>query len=434
MNSLLVKNATLIDPATNTERKMDLRIAGGAITQVGESLDVHESTIFDAGGMLLVPGFIDLHCHLRDFGQSDKETIESGTQAAAVGGFTTVVAMANTDPPLDNTLMLGEMMYRIAEHSVIDVLPCACVTKGMAGAELTNMVDLAENGAIAFSDDGMPISNLAILRRALEYARLANRVIISHAEDKDLSHGASVHESAASIRLGLRGYPSAAESACVAREIEVVRDTKGRLHFAHISTAASVDLIRAARRSGLPVSADVTPHHLCLTVDDIVDYDTNYKMNPPLRTREDQDALLQALADGTISAIGTDHAPHTDYEKSMPFDSAPFGVIGLETAFSLTYEKLVLSKRMNRSQYFSLLTTNPAKILDLPEPSLLTIGAPANFVVIAPDLKWTYDAKRSISRSHNSPFDGRQLTGQVVLTVARGRTVFIDTKHAALAS
>jgi dihydroorotase len=427
MQSFLIKNAILIDPATNTERKMDLRIAGGAINEVAECLKSDESTVFDASGMLLVPGFIDLHCHLRDFGQSDKETIESGTQAAAVGGFTTVVAMANTDPPLDNTLMLSEMMYRSTENAVIDVLPCASVTKGMAGIELTNMEDLAAHGAMAFSDDGMPIGNLAILRRALEYARLADRVIISHAEDKDLSHGASIHESTTSVRMGLRGYPSAAESACVAREIEVVRQTNGRLHFAHISNAASVALIRSARRDGLSVSADVTPHHLCLTVDDIVEYDTSFKMNPPLRTQEDQAALVDALTDGTISAIATDHAPHTDYEKSMAFDSAPFGVIGLETAFSVTYERLVLSKRMNRSQFISLLTTNPAKILNLPAPSLLTVGAPANLAVIAPDAKWTYDAKQGISRSHNSPFHGRQMTGRVVLTMVRGVTVFIDT-------
>jgi dihydroorotase len=199
------------------------------------------------------------------------------------------------------------------------------------------------------------------------------------------------------------------------------------LHFAHISTAASVSLIRSARRDGLSVTADVTPHHLCLTVDDIVEYDTNFKMNPPLRTKEDQAALVDALVDGTISAIATDHAPHTPHEKSLPFDAAPFGVIGLETAFSLTCERLVLSKRMNRSQFISLLTTNPAKILDLPQPSLLTIGAPANLAVIAPEAKWTYDANQGISRSHNSPFDGRQMTGRVVLTMVRGRTVFIDT-------
>jgi dihydroorotase len=431
--SYLIKGGRIMNPSATVAEDIsidaDLRIDSGAVTEVKPKLRTHSDELeIDASGLWILPGFIDLHTHLRDLGQADRETIESGTRAAAAGGYTTVVAMANTEPPTDNALVLGRIRELINRHACIQVLPVACVTKGMNGIELTNMVELAEMGAIAFSDDGMPLSDLAVLRRALEYAELTGRFIISHPEDRALACGGAMNEGAAAIRLGLPGIPSVSESACVAREIEVVRYTGGRLHFAHVSTALSVELIRRAKADRLRISADVTPHHLVLCDEDIVDFDSSYKMNPPLRTRKDQAALIQGLSDGTIDAIATDHAPHTQFEKAKSFDEAPFGIIGLETAFPLALERLSTDHPISQLETISLFTSNPARVLGLGEPRIEP-GMPANLSLFDPKLRWKYDSSTGCSKSRNSPFHGRRLTGKTLFTFYNGEVVYQDETH-----
>lgn len=417
---LLIKNGLVLP----SEKQQDLRIKDGTIIELGNNLEAAKAEkLIDAAGMLIAPGFIDMHTHLRDLGQQDKETIASGTKAAAAGGFTTVLTMANTEPVIDNVAILAFYKQKIRDQAVIEVLPAAAVTKGLQGKELSDMAGLADNGAIAFSDDGMPIQNLAVLRRALEYARLTGNIIISHAEDRDLSAGGIVHESAAATNLGLAGIPWAAETAAIAREIEIVRLTGSPYHFTHLSCAGSVKLIRQAKEDGLPISADVTPHHLSLSVDDIGNYRTCCKMNPPLRSAEDLEAIIEGIKDGTIDAIATDHAPHTDLEKEQTMAAAPFGIIGLETAFALTYQKLVREAGLSNERFFRLLTSNPARILQLPEPKIKA-GEKANLAIINPAFSWKYDSQQGFSRAHNSPFYGRPLYGKVMFTIFQGNIVF----------
>lgn len=427
-NFLLIKGGLLVDPASNREEVLDIRVstADQTITAIGTNLEIqNQDEVLDATGLWVCPGFIDLHTHMRDLGQKDKEDVETATRAAAAGGYTTIVVMANTDPPIDNSAILSVVLNRIAQHARIEVLPVACVTKGLQGAELTNMVDLAQAGAVAFSDDGMCINNMAVLRRALEYARLANRVIISHAEDKDLSAGGVIHEGATATKLGLPGIPITCETVAVAREIEMVRQFAAPYHFTHVSCADSVKLIRQAKADGLPITADVTPHHLALTVDEIIPYDTCYKMKPPLRTAHDTEVLLQGLQDGTLDAIATDHAPHTRLEKAGTMAEANVGIIGLESAFPLTSALLVTTNRLSPVKFVALLTTAPAKILDLPKPAL-AVGAHANITLVDPALEWSYDANAGFSKSRNTPFHGRKLRGKVLLTLFRGKPVYKD--------
>lgn len=432
--NILLRGGRILNPsataAEDLSMESDLRIANGAVSEVKTKLKLRPGeTEVDASGLWILPGFIDLHTHLRDLGQSDRETISTGTRAAAAGGYTTVVAMANTDPPTDSSLVLGRIKELIERYACIQVLPVACATKAMAGKELTNMAELAEMGAIAFSDDGMPISDLAVLMRALEYAELTDRFIISHPEDKALSAGGAINECASAIRLGLPGIPSVSESACIAREIEVARYTGAKIHFAHVSSAASVELIRRAKADMLRVTADVTPHHLVLCDEDIREFDANYKMNPPLRSRTDQEALVQALRDGTIDAVATDHAPHAHAQKSLSFVEAPFGVLGLETAFPLVLERFTTDDPLSHLEVISMFTSHPARILGLKEPRVAP-GCVANLSLFDPQLKWTYDSRQGQSKSNNSPFHGRRLHGKTVLTIYNGRIVYHDQTHA----
>lgn len=427
---LLIKNGLLIDPHEQTEICEDLRIEDERIVERGQSLKPADGEeIIDANGCWVSPGLIDMHSHMRDLGQKDKEDLHTGTRAAAAGGFTTVVAMANTDPVLDSGTTLSLYLQKIASNAVVEVLPVASVTRGQQGQDLTNMVELAELGAIAFSDDGKPVQNLVVLRRALQYVRLTDRVIISHAEDVDLAGGGAMHEGIISTSLGLQGITYASETVAVARELEIVRLTNSPYHFTHVTCAPSVETIRRAQAEGLPVTADVTPHHLALTVDLVTNYDTNLKMNPPLRTSQDRDAIVEGIIDGTIAAIATDHAPHTDLEKSLPFPTAPFGVTGLETAFSVAYASLVLKKHISRLKLIQLFTTGPAKILNLATPSL-KVGSRANICVIDPETKWVYDAFKGFSRSHNSPWHMKELNGKVMCTIHRGKVVFQESQLA----
>lgn len=424
IHSMLLKNVLIIDPSRHLENQCDVRVRGNEIAEHGKDLTaaVGEETI-DASGLWMVPGMIDLHTHMRDLGQKDKEDLHTGTRAAAAGGFTTVVAMANTEPPLDSGMVLSMYLQRIKNSAVIDVLPVACVTKGMKGEELTNMVELADMGAVAFSDDGVTIQNMAVLRRAMEYVQLTGRTIISHAEDKDMVEGGVITEGIVSTRMGLHGRPAAAEAVAVARELELVRLMNVPYHFTHLTTARAVELVRQAKAEGLPVTADVTPHHVSLTVNNICDYDTNLKMNPPLRLELDRQALLEGLADGTIDAIATDHAPHTRLEKSGMFAECPVGMIGLETAFAVCSQELL--EQFGKLKFFSLFTTNPSRILDLPLPTL-QVNSPATFTVIDPSAGWIYDPARGASRSSNSPYKHRRFTGKVVMTVNKGHRVYED--------
>lgn len=424
MQGMLLKNVLVIDPSRHLENQCDIRVSGNEIIEHGKDLAASpgEETI-DCTGLWVVPGMIDLHTHMRDLGQKDKEDLHTGSRAAAAGGFTTVVAMANTEPPLDSGMVLAMYLQRIKDNAVIDVLPVACVTKGMKGEELTNMVELADMGAIAFSDDGVTIQNMAVLRRAMEYVQLTGRTIISHAEDRDMVEGGVITEGIVSTRMGLQGRPAAAEAVAVARELELVRLMNVPYHFTHLTTARAVDLIRQAKSEGLPVTADVTPHHISLSVDAICHYDTNLKMNPPLRLEMDRKALIDGLVDGTIDAIATDHAPHTRLEKSGMFAECPVGMIGLETAFAVCSQELL--ETLGRLKFFSLFTINPARILDLPE-STLRASSPATFTVIDPKAEWIYDPTRGASRSRNSPYKNRQFTGKVVMTVNKGNRVYED--------
>lgn len=423
-DKILIKNGLILDPAKNSEQKSDIRIAGGQIVERGSDLSANsEEQVIEADGSWISCGFIDIHTHLRDLGQKDKEDIHTGTKAAAAGGFTTVVSMANTDPVIDNGMTLSMYLQKIAERAVIEVLPVAAVTKGLGGQELTNMVDLSEMGAIAFSDDGKPIQNMTVLRRALEYARLTGKLIISHAEDLDLSEGGSMHECALSTELGLQGITYASETVAVARELEIVRLTQAPYHFTHISCASSLDLIRRAKVEGLPVTVDVTPHHLALTAEEVAEYNTNAKMNPPLRSGRDRQELINAIKDGTITAIGTDHAPHTKLEKSRPFVEAPFGITGLETAFSVVYEALVVQNYISILELIKLLTIGPARILDLPVPSL-QIGSTANLCIIDPNIQWTYESAKGHSKSTNSPWNHKKLHGKITCTIYKGQVVY----------
>lgn len=426
--TLLIQGGRVLDPASGKDAVRDIRISGNSIAAIADRLEPSPNErVFNAHNLWIAPGFIDIHTHLRDLGQKEKEDIESGTRSAAAGGFTTVVAMANTDPTVDNAATLSVFLARVEEKAHVEVLPVAAVTKGLQGQELTNMAELADMGAVAFSDDGMTISNLSVLRRALEYARMTGRVIISHAEDRDLSSGGCIQEGYTCTSMGLAGIPSASETAAVARELEIVRLTGAPYHFTHLSCAQSVNLVRQAKQEGLPVTADVTPHHLTLTVDKIPGYDSNYKMKPPLRLETDCEALVRGLQDGTIDAIATDHAPHSRVDKATTMDEAAVGIVGLETAFSLCYEKLVVHGGMQPLEFIALLTTKPAAVLSLPQPAL-EVGAAANVVVIDPIAKWIYDAEQGFSKSQNSPFSGRMMTGKAVVTVYNGIPVYVDER------
>jgi dihydroorotase len=422
---ILIKNGLLIDPLEQTESKEDIRIESEEIVERGSGLKPSgkDEEVIDARGCWVSPGLIDMHTHMRDLGQKDKEDLHTGTKAAAAGGFTTVVAMANTEPVLDSGTTFSLYLQKIAKSAVIEVLPVASVTRGLQGQELTNMVELAELGAIAFSDDGKPIQNLVVLRRALQYVKLTGRVIISHAEDLDLAGGGAMHEGVISTTLGLQGITYASETVAVARELEIVRLTRSPYHFTHVSCNPSVEMIRRAQAEGLPVTADVTPHHLALTVDLLTDYDTSLKMNPPLRAKKDQDGIIAGIVDGTIGAIATDHAPHTSLEKSLPFPSAPFGVTGLETAFPVSYAALVQPKHISRLKLYELFTVGPARILSLPLPSL-SVGSSANICIVDPEYNWVYDAAHGFSRSHNSPWDKKELHTKVMCTIYKGQIVF----------
>ncbi len=421
--SLLVRNGRVVDPADRLDAVADVLVEDGVIRRVGPSLPVPEGArVIDATGMVVCPGFIDIHVHLREPGYEYKETVATGTRAAAAGGFTAVCCMANTLPVNDNRSITDYIRAKADTEGVVRVYPIGAVTRGLEGKELAELAELAEAGCVAFSDDGRPVMNAALYRRAMEYTLPFAAPIVSHAEDLHLSRGAAMNEGVVSTELGVPGAPPAAEEVMVARDIVLAELTGAHLHIAHVSTAGAVRLVRDAKARGVRVTAEVTPHHLVLTDEAVRGFDPNTKMNPPLRTRRDTEALIEALADGTIDCIATDHAPHAAAEKEGEFDRAAFGVVGLETAVSVLLDRLVRPGRLPLATLVARLSADPARLMNLPGGRLAP-GAPADITVLDLDREVTVDPARFRSRSRNTPFAGWRLRGAPVMTIVGGRRV-----------
>lgn len=417
--NLLIQNGHLIDPAAGIDKKLDVLIEEGVVSRVGSKLKAPSGVdTLDATGLCVSPGFIDLHTHLREPGQEHKETIQSGTRAAVAGGFTAVCAMANTIPPNDERAVTEMIVAEAKRQGVCRVYPIGAVSKGLKGEALAEFADLRAGGCVAFSDDGKPVTNALLMRRALEYAKMMGLPIIAHEEDPNLSEGGVMHEGFVATVLGMSGVPAASEETMTARDVILAELTGGHLHIAHISTAGAIDAVRRARARGLRVTCEVTPHHFSLTDEAVRSFSTNLKMNPPLRSREHLDAVLAAIADGTIDVIATDHAPHHHDEKSVEFDLAPFGIIGLETAFALACDHLYhRAKLISLSRLVELLSANPARIFNLPGGTLAE-GELGDVTLFDPDAE--QEITTFHSKARNSPFVGQRLRGRVMATVVGG--------------
>jgi dihydroorotase len=422
VSRLLIKNGRVLDPASGLDAPGDVLVEAGAIAAVGPGLDARGAEILDAEGGWIAPGFVDLHAHLREPGQEYKEDIASGGRAAVAGGFTSVACMANTQPVNDDPSVTDYILDRARTDSPARVFPVAAATKGQKGEVMTEMVALVRAGAVAFSDDGKTIMDSGVMRRVLEYSKLAGRPVMTHAEDRTLVGDGVVNEGPISTRLGLPGNPAVAEVVHVARDIMLAEVTGAHLHVAHVSTAGAVRLIREARERGVHVTAEVTPHHLTLSDEATLGYDTNTKMAPPLRSAADVRACRAGVADGTLDAIATDHAPHAVHEKEVEFTQAPPGILGFETAFAVVLD-LVRTGELTPLELIRRLATEPARILRLPFGTLAR-GAPADVVVLDPERRWTYDPAKGWSKSRNSPWAGHALVGRAVATVVAGRLVY----------
>jgi dihydroorotase len=418
--SLLIRNGRVVDPANSTDAVQDVLITAGRIERVGPDLPPPAAaTVLDATGKIVCPGFIDIHVHLREPGYEYKETVATGTRAAAAGGFTAVCCMANTHPVNDNRSITDYIRSKAAVEGVVRVYPIGAVTRGLGGEELAELAELAEAGCVAFSDDGKCVMNAALYRRAMEYTLPFGAPVISHAEDHHLSRGASMHEGVVSTELGVTGAPAAAEDIMVARDILLAELTGAHVHIAHLSTAGAVRLVRDAKARGVRVTAEVTPHHLLLTEDAVRTFEANAKMNPPLRSKHDTEVLLEALVDGTIDCIATDHAPHAGSEKEGEFDRAAFGIVGLETAVGLMLDRLVKPGALPLATLIARLSRDPARLLGLPGGHLAP-GAPADVTLLDPAAEWTVDPTRFQSRSRNTPFGGWPVTGRPWKTIVGG--------------
>ncbi|MBW1713438.1 MAG: dihydroorotase [Deltaproteobacteria bacterium] len=422
---ILIKGGRVVDPAQGLDEPREVLIEDGRILDLAapgaEQGFAEGAEIIDAAGLIVTPGLIDMHVHLREPGEEYKETIASGTAAAAAGGFTAVAAMPNTIPVNDNRSQTEFILNQARLTGVVRVFPVAAMTVGSRGEELCQYGDLAEAGAVAVSDDGRPVSSSEVMRRILEYSQVFNLLAISHAEDLTLSTGGVMNEGALATRLGLAGIPATAEELGVYRDIRLAALAKAPLHLAHISTAGSVEIVRQAKATGLLISAETAPHYFSLTEEAVVGYRTEAKMNPPLRAQADVDAVRAGLADGTLDVVATDHAPHSELEKDVEFDQAAFGIVGLETALPLTLD-LVRDGILNLSQAIAILSANPAKILGLPGGTL-TPGQAADLTLIDFDAAWTVEASGFKSLSRNTPFEGRTMRGQAVLTMVQGKVV-----------
>jgi len=423
MSSLLIRRARIIDPESGEEREGDIFVQDGRIAAIYQTPSVADSVI-EADGLYAAPGFIDMHVHFREPGNEEAETIRSGAEAAVAGGFTTVCMMPNTQPPVDSEAAAEFVVLQSQRAGFANVLPVGAVTEGLKGERLSEMGGLVRGGAVAFSDDGNPIRSSEILRRALLYAKMFDKVIIDHAEDADLSRRGVMHSGEISAILGMPGIPAASEEIAVARDIKIAEITGGRLHIAHLSSAGAVALVRAAKQQGVRVTAEVTPHHLTLTDEAVQSFDPNLKMKPPLRTRDDLQALIRGLQDGTIDVIATDHAPHTREGKELDFLSAPFGVIGLETAFGVLITHIVEPGHLTLVDLVRKLTLAPAQILGLATKGRMRPGADADIVLFDTQTRWRVDPEKFRSKSRNTPFAGWELRGRVFYTIVAGRVVY----------
>jgi dihydroorotase len=426
MTSLLIKNGRVIDPGSSLDGKRDVLVENGKIAKIGTRVVGRGTKGIDAKGLLVLPGLVDMHTHLRDPGRPDKETIASGTRAAARGGFTSVCCMANTEPPIDTPAVVKYVREKAEKEGAVNVFPIAAVTRGLKGEVLTGMGLMLKEGAVAFSDDGHPLMQADVMRRALEYSRQFGIPIISHCEDKNLSQGGAMNESALSTAIGLPGIPALSEEIMVARDIMLAREY-GRVHIAHVSSARSVELIRQAKKKGIPVTCETCPHYFALTEEAVREYDTNAKVNPPLKSRADVKAVVRGLKDGTIDVIATDHAPHNVEEKKIEFNQAASGMVGLETALALVLTKLVETKVLPLKKALAKLTTIPSRILGLNKGSL-RVGTDADLIIIDPRAEWKVDASEFASRSRNTPFQGWKLKGKVLYTIVGGKVVVKDGK------
>lgn len=421
---ILIKNGRLIDPVNDMDMVTDLLVEDGKVAMIDQNISISSSDIevIDATGQLIIPGLIDMHVHLREPGYEYKETIKSGTMAAAAGGFTTVCCMPNTKPVNDSQSVTEFILHKAATEGVVNVLPIGAITKAAKGEEITEMAELRDAGCIAFSDDGRPVMNSSVMRRALEYAKMFGLPLISHCEDLALSEDGVVNEGRVSTELGLKGIPNASEDIITARDIALSELTGGRVHIAHVSTKGSVDLIRIAKQKGLNVTAETCPHYLVLTDEAVTGYNTNAKMKPPLRSQEDVEAVRSGLKDGTIDVIATDHAPHAQEEKEMEFDYAPFGITGLETALSIIM-RLVEEGLLTLNEMVIRMSSKPAMILGIDRGNL-KVGAVADITIINPHSTWVVESLNLKSKGKNTPFEGWKLKGQVSTTIVGGRVVY----------
>ncbi|MCC5022795.1 MAG: dihydroorotase [Candidatus Synoicihabitans palmerolidicus] len=423
MSALWIKNSRIIDPANKRDAVGDLFIKNGLIVESLTAAEQKKAKIIDGIGLVTCPGFVDIHVHFREPGQTHKENIATGSHCAAAGGFTTVVCMPNTSPPASNTETIQFIKDAIARDAVVKVLPTGCITVDMKGEALAPIGSLARAGVVAITDDGDCVQSNELMHRACEYAKMFELPLMDHCQDHSMTVGAVMNEGEVSARLGLRGWPHAAEDLIVSRNAILAAYTGAHIHLQHISSRNSVEIIRCAKVRGVSITAEATPHHIALTDDLLESYDPKFKMNPPLRTADDQEAIIDGLRDGTIDIIATDHAPHTDYEKDQEFDYAPNGILGLETALPVTLGVLVRKNRFKLRKVIALMTRKPAELLNLPAGTLTT-GTAADICIFDPKEKWTYDARSGFSKSSNSPWDGETLPGRVKTTIVDGKVVY----------
>lgn len=418
---LLIKNGRVLDPATKTDALLDVLIEGDRISRVAPNLSAPDAEVFDATGLIVAPGFIDLHCHLREPGQELSETIETGTRSAARGGFTAVCCMPNTVPVNDNASVTRGIVERADAKAGVRVWPIGAASIGSKGEALAEIAAMKSAGIVAVSDDGKPVATARLMRQVMDYCNSLGLPVIDHCEDPSLFAGGVMREGRQSVKLGLKGIPAQSESICVGRDVEVAGLTGAQLHIAHMSSRGSLEYVRSAKRQGLRVTCEVTPHHFTL-IDEDVRYDSHYKMNPPLASREDRDALIEGLADGSIDAIATDHAPHHPASKDVEFDRAPFGITGFETALALGLSELVHPGRMPLARLVELFTSGPARVLGIERK--IAEGQTADITIFSTDHPWTFRAADSPSKSRNTPFDGRTFRGAPMATIVAGRIVY----------
>lgn len=424
--SLLIKNGRVIDPASGTDETLDILIDKGKIAAIKPKIETEAKKIIDASRLVVAPGFIDMHTHLRDPGQEDKETIRSGSLAAAKGGFTSLACMPNTIPVNDNRGVTEYIISEAKKRAVVNIFPIAAVSKDQKGEDLTDMADLVDAGVVAFSDDGLPVKASHIMRRALEYSKPLNTLIIDHCEDKSLTQDGVMHEGYYSYLFGLRGMPASSEEIIVARDLILAEKADARIHIAHLSVKGAIDYIREAKKKKVKVTTEVTPHHLLLADSSLESYDTNLKVNPPLRSKDDVEALVKAIKDGIVDVIVTDHAPHTLDEKNVELDDAPFGINGLETAVSLILDKLIFKNIIPLRKFIEMISTTPAIILGLENKGKIKVGVEADLTILNLHKEIVVDVKKFKSKSRNNPFHGWKLRGAPVMTIVGGKIVYSE--------